>query len=73
MGRFLPASCAIEVVMYVFQKSEDRQAPLEGPIFKRRRFTRRADLTNSVRLAIAQEALHAMMNGIWNDTKLQMN
>lgn len=33
--------------------------------FTRRRFTRRADITNSMRFAIAADALHAMMNGIW--------
>jgi len=54
----------------VLPKSEDRQLSLEDQ-FQRRRFTRRADLTNSVRLAIGAEALHAMMNGIWGTiTKL---
>lgn len=48
----------------VLPRSADRQSSLEAR-FQRRRFTRRADLTNSIRLAIAADALHAMMNGIW--------
>jgi len=33
--------------------------------FERRRFTRRTDLTNEIRLAIATSALYAKMNGVW--------
>jgi hypothetical protein len=33
--------------------------------FERRLFTRRGDLTNAIRLAIATNALHAMINGVW--------
>jgi len=48
----------------ILRKSADRQSSLEAR-FERRRFTRRADLTNSIRLTIAANALHAMMNGVW--------
>ena len=33
--------------------------------FERRKFTRRDDLSSAVRLAIAAEAVHAGMNGLW--------
>ena len=33
--------------------------------FERRRFTRRTDLTSGIRVAIAADALHAMMNRVW--------
>ncbi len=33
--------------------------------FERRLFTRRTDLTNAIRLTIATNALHAMMNSAW--------
>ncbi len=33
--------------------------------FERRKFTRRNDLSNAVRLAIATNALHAQMNSLW--------
>lgn len=33
--------------------------------FERRKFTRRTDLTSGIRLAIAADALHAMMNRAW--------
>jgi hypothetical protein len=48
----------------VLPKSADHQSLLEAR-FERRRFTRRADLTNSIRLTIAADALHAMINGVW--------
>jgi hypothetical protein len=48
----------------VLRNSADSQSLLEDQ-FERRRFTRRADLTNSIRLAIATDALHAMINGVW--------
>jgi hypothetical protein len=48
----------------VLPKSADRQSLLESR-FERRRFTRRADLTNSIRLTIAADALHAMLSGVW--------
>jgi hypothetical protein len=48
----------------VLRKLADRQSLLEGR-FQRRRFTRRADLTNSIRLTIAANALHAMIHGVW--------
>jgi hypothetical protein len=70
LGKYLPAHCALRLVSMVLPKSEDRQFSLEDQ-FQRRRFTRRADLTNSMRLAIGTDALHAMMNGIWGTiTKL---
>ena len=40
------------------------QASLEDQ-FERRLFTRRNDLSNAIRLAIATNALHAMLNGAW--------
>lgn len=40
------------------------QASLEDH-FDRRIFTRRYDLSNAIRLAIATNALHAMLNGVW--------
>ena len=42
----------------------DHDALLEDQ-FDRRRFTRRTDLTSRIRLTIATNALHAMMNGVW--------
>jgi hypothetical protein len=48
----------------VLRKAADQQSSLEAR-FERRRFTRRADLTNNIRLTIAANALHAMMNGVW--------
>jgi hypothetical protein len=48
----------------VLSKSADHLSLLEAR-FERRRFTRRADLTSGIRLAIAAYALHAMMNGVW--------
>jgi hypothetical protein len=48
----------------VLPKSADRQSLLAAR-FQRRLFTRRTDLTNGIRLAIATYALHAMMNGVW--------
>jgi hypothetical protein len=48
----------------VLPNSADHQPLLEGP-FERRLFTRRTDLTNEIRLVIAMNALHAMMNGVW--------
>ena len=48
----------------VLPKSADHRSLLEAR-FERRRFTRRADLTSSIRLAIATYALHAMINGVW--------
>jgi len=48
----------------ILRNSGDFQSSLEDE-FERRLFTRRNDLTNSIRLAIATDALHAMMNGIW--------
>jgi len=48
----------------VLPKSANHQSLLEAR-FERRRFTRRADLTNNMRLAIAADALHAMINGVW--------
>jgi hypothetical protein len=44
----------------VLRKAADQQSSLEAR-FDRRRFTRRADLTNNIRLTIAANALHAMM------------
>ena len=35
--------------------------------FERRKFTRRTDLTSQIRLAIAADALHAMVNGVWGE------
>ena len=48
----------------VLPNSANHQPLLEGP-FERRLFTRRPDLTNEIRLIIAMNALHAMMNGVW--------
>jgi len=48
----------------VLRNSDKVQSSLEDK-FERRLFTRRDDLTNRIRLAIATDALHAMMNGIW--------
>jgi putative SOS response-associated peptidase YedK len=52
------------MVSMVLRKSADRQSSLEAR-FARKRFTRRSDLTNSIRLTIAASALHATMNGVW--------
>ena len=48
----------------VLPNSPNRRSFLEDR-FQRRKFTRRTDLTSQIRLAIAAEALHAMMNGVW--------
>ena len=48
----------------VLRNSAERQSVLEDK-FDRRLFTRRTDLTNEIRLAIATSALHAKMNGVW--------
>jgi hypothetical protein len=48
----------------VLPRSADHQASVEAR-FQRRLFTRRADLTDSIRLAIGTDALHAMMHGVW--------
>jgi hypothetical protein len=48
----------------ILPNSVDNPSLLDGQ-FERRLFTRRTDLTNGIRLAIATEALHAMMNGVW--------
>ena len=48
----------------VLQNSADQQSLLEGQ-FEKRLFTRRADLTNEIRLMIATSALHAMTTGVW--------
>jgi hypothetical protein len=48
----------------VLPKSSDHQCLLEDQ-FERRLFTRRGDLTNAIRLAIATNVLHAMINGVW--------
>jgi hypothetical protein len=48
----------------VLPRSADHQSSLEAR-FQRRLFTRRADLTDSIRLAIGTDALHAMMHGVW--------
>jgi hypothetical protein len=39
--------------------------PLLEEQFERRLFTRRSDLTNTIRLSIATDALHAMVNNAW--------
>ena len=44
--------------------STGHQSLLEDQ-FERRLFTRRTDLTNAIRLTIATNALHAMMNSAW--------
>jgi acyl-CoA-binding protein len=48
----------------ILRNSADQQSLLEDQ-FERRRFTRRTDLTNGIRLTIATNALHAKMNGVW--------
>ena len=48
----------------ILPNSVEHSSFLEGQ-FERRLFTRRTDLTNEIRLAIATNALHAMMNGVW--------
>jgi len=48
----------------VLPRSADHQSSVEAR-FQRRLFTRRADLTNSIRLTIGTDALHAMMHGVW--------
>ena len=48
----------------ILPNSADQQSLLEDE-FERRRFTRRTDLTNGIRLTIAANALHAKMNGVW--------
>jgi len=48
----------------VLRNSADSQSLLEDQ-FERRRFTRLPNLTNSIRLTIATDALHAMINGVW--------
>ncbi len=39
--------------------------PLLEDQFERRLFTRRTDLSNAIRLTIATNALHAMVNDVW--------
>jgi hypothetical protein len=48
----------------ILAHSADYRCLLEDR-FERRLFTRRSDLTNAIRLAIATNALHAMINGVW--------
>ncbi len=48
----------------ILPNSVEHSSFLEGQ-FERRLFTRRTDLTNEIRLAIATNALHAMINGVW--------
>ncbi len=48
----------------ILPNSADHQSIFEEQ-FERRLFTRRTDLTNRIRLAIATNALYAMMNGVW--------
>ena len=48
----------------ILRNSADKQSLLEDQ-FERRLFTRRTDLTNGIRLAIATNALHAKLNGVW--------
>jgi hypothetical protein len=48
----------------ILPNSADHQCLLEER-FERRLFTRRTDLTNGIRLGIATNALHAMINGVW--------
>ena len=48
----------------ILPNSADHQCLLEER-FERRLFTRRTDLTNAIRLTIAIDALHAMLNGVW--------
>jgi hypothetical protein len=48
----------------ILPNSADYRCLLEER-FERRLFTRRTDLTNGIRLAIATNALHAMINGVW--------
>ena len=55
---------ALGFLSMILRSSADHQSLLEDQ-FERRRFTRRADLTNSIRLMIATNALHAMMNNVW--------
>jgi len=48
----------------ILPKLVDHPSLPEGQ-FERRLFTRRSDLTKGIRLAIATDALHAMINGVW--------
>lgn len=48
----------------VLRNSADFQSSLDEQ-FDRRWFTRRNDLTNEIRLSIASDALHAIMNRTW--------
>ena len=48
----------------ILRNSADKQSLLEDQ-FERRLFTRRTDLTNGIRLAIATNALHSKINGVW--------
>jgi hypothetical protein len=48
----------------MFQNPADVQSSLEEQ-FEGRLFTRRVDLTTGIRLKIATDALHAMMNNAW--------
>ena len=48
----------------ILPKAVDHPSLPEGQ-FERRLFTRRSDLTNATRLAIATDALYAMINGVW--------
>jgi hypothetical protein len=48
----------------MFQNPADVQSSLEEQ-FEGRLFTRRVDLTTGIRLKIANDALHAMMNSAW--------
>jgi hypothetical protein len=48
----------------ILANSADYRCLLEDQ-FERRLFTRRTDLSNAIRLTIATNALHAMINGVW--------
>ena len=64
LGEYFSVRQALGVVSMILSDSAARRSFPEDQ-FERRRFTRRTDLASRVRLAIAADALHAMMNRVW--------
>ena len=63
-GEMFSVRFTLRMVSMVLRNSADHRASFEGRL-ERRLFTRRCDLTDGIRLAIATSALHAMVNGVW--------
>ena len=63
-GEMFSVRFTLRFLSMVLRNSADHRASFGGRL-ERRLFTRRPDLTNGIRLAIATSAIHAMLNGVW--------